>query len=105
MTLFLPINRIQDELKKVEQFRKKQPSTAIFVKSEVDYFEKEEKNFSLSLILSKARKNKIIQTDLGFNTVEIDPKGIKTKKLKDLGYSLNIISLTTSNRKLLLIKE
>lgn len=76
MTL-LPMNRMHDELKKVDQYRKKKSQSFIFVEQDVDWFEQEEKNMRLSLRLAEARINPI---DINIKIIEVDHIGTSIQK-------------------------
>lgn len=59
MTL-LPMNRLYDELNKVEQHRKKETPFVTFIQQQdFDWFEQEEKNLELNLVLAEARSKPI----------------------------------------------
>lgn len=82
MTMFLPMNRIQDELKKVDQFRKRISPTFSFVQQYRDFVELEENNLGLALIVREARKNNIpwFCCDSNLKMIIVDPKGDFLKK-------------------------
>jgi len=56
----LPMNRLHDELKKVEQHRKKETPFVTFIQEQdFDWFDQEEKNLELNLLLVEARTKPI----------------------------------------------
>lgn len=93
----LPMNRLHDELKKVDQYRKKKSQSFIFVQQDVDWFDLAEKNTGLALIVEEARDKKIkyIQMDdNNLKTIEVDPRGTNGSKMKESGYSVKEIFFT-----------
>ena len=81
--------RISDELNKVDNFRKNLNPSVCFFKSGVDLFENEEKNLYLNLLVVRSKR-----VDVNMKMIEVDPKGIKNKKMLEDGYTVKTISLS-----------
>lgn len=81
--------RISDELNKVDYFRKNLNPSVYFFKSGVDLFENEEINLYLNLLVVRSKG-----VDVNMKMIEVDPKGIKNKKMLEDGYTVKIISLS-----------
>lgn len=95
--VLLPMNRLHDELKKVDQYRKKKSQSFIFVQQDVEWFDLAVKNTGLALIAEEARAKKIkyIQVDdSNLKTIEVDPRGTNGLKMKESGYSVKEIFFT-----------
>lgn len=100
MTVLLPMNRIRDELKKVDQFRKNGSPIVSFIQQASDLLELEEKNLGLALIVGEARKKNIplLWCNGNLKIIEVDPRGTNGEKLKELGYSMQETSLIDFNK-------